>query len=353
MKIAQISVYSIKLPLNHPFRLSGGRLIESLDSTIVAIDTDAGIRGWGEGCPWGSAYAPAFSLGLRAGIAEIAPSLIGLDPRYTDVVYRAMDVLLCGHSYVKSALDMACWDILGKAAGLPVCDLLGGRVDRKIPLKTSVSMGTPDEMIQSIAWGREKGHTIHSCKVGAGVAKDIETIRVISDYVPVGENVIFDANGFWLMAEALQIMNSITGMALDFEQPCCSYAECLQVRRQTNHPMVLDESIQCYGDVIRAHTDQACDALNIRIGRVGGLTKAKRIRDFCVEAGFRLNILETGGSVISDTGAVHLAQSTPSSHLQATCLIHQMLAIDIATGGARNQGGYTISSGTAGAGFGA
>ena len=146
MRITQISVYSIKLPFSHPFRLSGGRLVESLDSTIIAIDTDAGIRGWGEGCPWGTAYAPAFSLGLRAGIEEIAPSLIGLDPRRTDVVYRAMDVLLCGHPYVKSALDMACWDILGKTAGFPICDLLGGRVDQKIPLKTSVSMGTPDEM---------------------------------------------------------------------------------------------------------------------------------------------------------------------------------------------------------------
>ena len=195
--------------------------------------------------------------------------------------------------------------------------------------------------IQSIAWGREKGYTIHSCKVGAGVAKDIETIRVISDYVPASESIIFDPNRSWLMIEALQIMNSITESVLDFEQPYHSYEECLQVRRQTRHPIVLDESIQCYGDVIRAHRDQACDALNIRIGRVGGLSKAKRIRDFCVETGFRLNILETGGSVISDTGAVHLAQSTPSSHLQATCLIHQMLTVDIAVGGARNEGGYT------------
>ena len=111
--------------------------------------------------------------------------------------------------------------------------------------------------IQSIAWGREKGYTIHSCKVGAGVAKDIETIRVISDYVPASESIIFDPNRSWLMIEALQIMNSITESVLDFEQPYHSYEECLQVRRQTRHPIVLDESIQCYGDVIRAHRDQA------------------------------------------------------------------------------------------------
>ena len=116
MKITRITVYQLDMPLVEPYYLSGGRLkFERLDSTFLRIDTDEGISGWGEGCPWGHTYLPAHGPGIRAGIATLAPALIGLDPRSLDHVNRIMDVQLPGHPYVKSPIDMACWDILGKA----------------------------------------------------------------------------------------------------------------------------------------------------------------------------------------------------------------------------------------------
>ena len=119
MKIARIDVHQVTLPLEKPYRLSGGRLLfEALDSTIVRVHTDEGIDGWGEGCPWGATYLPAFGRGVRAGLAEIAPQLLGRDPRRSDVVDAIMDTALPGHPYVKSALDMACWDILGDAVAV-------------------------------------------------------------------------------------------------------------------------------------------------------------------------------------------------------------------------------------------
>ena len=130
MRITKLTVWSVDLPLVRPYSLSGGRLhFERLDSTIVRIDTDEGLVGWGEGCPWGSTYLPAFARGIRAGVEELAPAVLGLDPRRTDVVYRAMTLALPGHPYLKSPIDMACWDIAAKAAGLPLCDLLGGRTE--------------------------------------------------------------------------------------------------------------------------------------------------------------------------------------------------------------------------------
>ena len=129
MKIKEIHVYQVDLPLANPYWLSGGRLkFEKLDSTVVRLETDDGLTGWGEGCPWGVTYLPAFPRGIRAGIEELAPSLLGLDPRQLDVVNRTLDKALPGHPYIKSALDIACWDILGKATGLPLCDLLGGLI---------------------------------------------------------------------------------------------------------------------------------------------------------------------------------------------------------------------------------
>jgi L-alanine-DL-glutamate epimerase-like enolase superfamily enzyme len=107
MKINQISLYALELPLKEPYLLSRGRLFERFDSTFVKIDTDEGITGWGEVCPWGASYLPAFTGGVRAAIAEMAPHLLGQDPRQPEAVYRLMDRALAGHAYAKAGIDFA------------------------------------------------------------------------------------------------------------------------------------------------------------------------------------------------------------------------------------------------------
>jgi len=109
------------------YKWSGGKSVAVFDSTVVAVATDAGVTGYGEVCPLGPAYLPAYAAGVRAGLLELAPKLLGEDPTQLGKLNRAMDAALKGHPYVKSAVDVACWDILGKVAGLPVCVLLGGR----------------------------------------------------------------------------------------------------------------------------------------------------------------------------------------------------------------------------------
>src|SRR5215472_11610324 len=114
MKIARILAYQVDLPLKEGgYSFSGGRSIRGYDSTIVRIETDAGVVGFGEVCPLGPAYLPAYANGVRAGIAELGPHLIGRDPTDVGVMGALMDRHLKGHSYVKSPIDMACWDILG------------------------------------------------------------------------------------------------------------------------------------------------------------------------------------------------------------------------------------------------
>ena len=128
MKIARIDVWKIELPLlEGSYKWSSGRSVEVFDSTLVRLEADDGTYGWGEVCPLGPFYLPAYGPGARAGIKELGPQLIGLDPRDLARVNDAMDKALLGHNYVKSPLDMACWDLLGKAAGLPAVTLLGGR----------------------------------------------------------------------------------------------------------------------------------------------------------------------------------------------------------------------------------
>ena len=307
----------------------------------MRIATDAGIDGWGEGCPWGSTYLPAFALGIRTGITELAPAVLGADPLRLDVLNRLMDTALPGHPYVKSALDVACWDIAGKAAGRPVADLLGGDTGEPVVVQSSIPTGTPDEMIESIERARAAGYRVHSPKVGSGVAEDVARIRAIGGYLPPTDSVTFDANRAWTPDEAIRVMSQTADVDGYFEQPCETYEENLQVRRVSRQPIILDETIVTYADMLRTVSDRACEAIGLKLNRVGGLTKARRIRDLCVAAGLRMNIEETGGSALADTGAVHLAQATPASHRRATWLCHDMLTIDPVVGGARNQRGVT------------
>lgn len=342
-------MFPLVLPLKHPYRLSGGRLLfERLDSTFVRLETDNGLIGWGEGCPWGSTYLPAFPGGIRAAIAELAPVVLGMDPRRTDVINLAMDTALPGHLYAKSAIDQACWDLFGKSVDLPVYELLGGGFEQDIVVQSSIGSDNPEAMLANILAHHERGYTVHSPKIGSGVSDDVARIMTIAAGLPEGDSVTFDANRAMLPDDAIRLMRQTASVDAYFEQPCETYEECLQVRRATTQPIILDESIVDYTDLIRAHRDGACEAIGLKIERVGGITRAKRMRDFCVQTGIRMNIEATGGSILADTVAVHLAQSTPARYLRATWLCHEMLTIDPAEGGARNVGAYTRAPTTPG-----
>ena len=115
--------------------------------------------------------------GARTGIRELGPTLLGLDPCELDRVNLAMDRTLKGHPYVKSALDMACWDLLGKAAGLPVTTLMGGRHDESFALYRAISQEAPAAMADKVAGYRREGYRKFQLKVGGEVEADIARIK--------------------------------------------------------------------------------------------------------------------------------------------------------------------------------
>ncbi len=341
MQITRINVWQLDLPLHKPYFLSGGRLkFECLDSTIVQIDTDRGLCGWGEGCPWGVTYLPAFARGIRAGLDELAPLLIGRDPRQHDAINRVMDLALPGHPYIKSAIDIACWDIAAKSAGLPICEMLGAREPDPVPIASSVSTGSPREMLDEVQRFRDMGYLVHSCKIGANVSLDIKRINLLAENERSDEIIFYDVNRAWLPHEAITVMNATTGITSWFEQPCETLDEIAQVRRQTSHPVCVDEGLHSYNDLTRIHAEGIAEIVNIKINRVGGLTKARRIRDFCQATGIAMLIMDSGGSVISDSAVAHLAQSIPQPYCLGVWSCQEMVSVDTAPGrGVRNVDG--------------
>ncbi len=210
MKIKRISAYQVDLPLHEGrYAWSGGKSVDVFDSTIVQVETDNGLVGHGEVCPLGPFYLPAYAAGVRTGLVELAPHLIGLDPRQLAILNEHMDRALKGHAYVKSGIDIACWDILGQAAGQPACVLLGGRYGEDFVLYRAISQRPPAEMADSVAAYRAEGYRRFQLKVGSDADTDIERIRAVAAVLVPGDVLIADATTGWLAPKAARVLRAL------------------------------------------------------------------------------------------------------------------------------------------------
>ncbi len=341
MKITRITVYHVDLPLRDPYWLSGGRLrFDVLDATFVKLETDAGLTGWGEGTPWGHTYVPAHGPGIRAGIETMAPVILGQDPRALDQVERAMDRCLPGHLYAKAPIDMACWDITGQAAGLSIADLLGGRDEEGTWIASSVSSGSPDYMLDIIKSYRAQDYRVHSAKVGGDIEADIERIRFLEAARLPEERILYDVNRAWTRREASIVMNAVADLGITVEQPCETLDDIAALRSVTTTPISVDETLVTLQDACRIAREGLAEVFGIKLNRVGGLTKARRMRDIALAHGIQMYVMATGGSVLADTEAAHLSQSIPPEFRLGTWACQDMLTLDVAAGrGARSDGG--------------
>lgn len=345
MKITTISAYQVDLPLHEGnYNWSGGNSVSVFDSTVVRVETDDGITGWGEICPLGPAYLPAYAAGARTGIAELAPHLIGADPTELDLLNRRMDAAMRGHPYVKSALDIACWDILGQVAGLPVATLLGGHVGDDFVLYRAISQESPEAMAAKIAGYRAEGYRRFQLKVGGDPDTDIERIKAAAAVLEPGDKLIADANTGWSQHEAMRVADAVRDVDVYIEQPCMSYEECLAVRRHTNRPFVLDEVVDGINMVVRGINDQAMDVINLKISKVGGLTRARQIRDLCVSMGIAMTIEDTWGGDITTAAIAHLAHSTPERLLFTSTDFNSYVTVSIAEGAPQRANGRMAAS---------
>jgi L-alanine-DL-glutamate epimerase-like enolase superfamily enzyme len=345
MKIRRISAYQVDLPLHEgSYKWSGGKSVEVFDSTVVRIETDRDLAGHGEVCPLGSVYLPAYAEGVRTGLAKLAPSLIGADPCQPGKFNWLMDRVLKGHPYVKSALDMACWDIAGQVAGQPVCNLLGGRYGADFVLYRAISQQSPDQMAENVAGYRAEGYRRFQLKVGSDPSTDVQRIKAVAAVMQPGDILVADANTGWLMHDAAKVVRQVHDADVYIEQPCRSYEECLSIRRRTNHPFVLDESIDGIDMLLRGHKDDAMDVVNIKISKFGGLTKAAQARDLCVSLGVAMTIEDSWGGDIVTAAIAHLAHSTPTEMLFTSTDFNSYVTVSIAAGAPQRQGGRMAAS---------
>jgi len=298
------------------------------DSTIVALDTDAGLTGWGEMAVISALYGDSFAAGARAGIVELAPLLLGADPTQPRAFYALLDSGMRGQPYVKSGLDMAAWDLTARAAGRPLCEALGARFGESVPLYDVVTV-LPAE--RAVALARElasEGYRRIQVKVGTKPEVDAERLAAVRD--AVGPTVVLyaDANGAFTTGDARRFLRATRDLEYTLEQPCRTYAECASVRPAADRPLVLDESIVTLDDLLRAHRERVADGVTIKLQRVGGITRAALMRDVAAELGLEVTIEDAGGASLVTAAVTHVGLGTPERLRMHTCDFHTWVTVD-------------------------
>jgi L-alanine-DL-glutamate epimerase-like enolase superfamily enzyme len=282
MKITEIHVYQVDLPVKDgPYTSSDGD-VHALDSTIVKVVCSNGLIGYGECCPVGPTYAPEHALGARAALAQMAPHLIGENPLVVNLLHANMEQHLNGHGYAKAAIDIAAWDIAGKHYGVRVCDLLGGAQTDNVPSYYTTGLVSPDEAVHIAKSKRDEGFKRLQIKVGGRpVEIDIEVIRKIWETVGTDLRLAADANRGWTTRDTIIASNALTGIPVIFEQPCDTLAEIEIVRNIICHPIYLDESTKDIQAVISAAGKGLCDGFGLKLTRFNGITGLSTVRDIC------------------------------------------------------------------------
>lgn len=333
MKIARVTAWRQDQPFRDgPYVCSGNRVALGFESTIVRIETDEGLAGWGEMSPLGSFYAPAFAAGARAGVAELAPKLVGLDPVPWRALEAMLDAEMMGQPYVKSSIDMALWDVRARAAGQPLAEFLGGRFGEGVDLYRSISQAAPDSMAARAKKYLAEGYRRLQVKVGGDPRLDVERLLAVRDAVGPDVVLFADANGGWTRAAARLFLNAVRDVAFTMEQPCMAYEDCRAIRAHCAQPMVLDESIDTPASLVRAHDDGVADGVTIKIARVGGVGKAARMRDLCVDLKLPVTVEDTGGAEIDTAAMAHLSLSTPAELRLHTVDFHNWVTTGHGTG---------------------
>jgi L-alanine-DL-glutamate epimerase-like enolase superfamily enzyme len=316
VKITRIETIPVQIPIN-PQRAIRGSLGAHIVSPflMIKIHTDEGIGGLGE-----VSCTPIWS-GEDQVTADhfihdyLAPALQGQDPVQIERLTAKLRQRLAANPFTKAGVEMALWDILGKAAGLPLYRLWGGPVRDFVPTKFSVSGLEPDKAGELAAWAVAKGFSAMKVKVGMDPEGDVARVRAVREAVGPDVRLGVDANGGWSPRVAIQTIRRMYEFGIYFaEQPVppVDPAWMADVRNHVNIPIMADESVNTVQDAMSLARAGAADVLSLYVGKGGGVSVARKIAAVAEAAGLVCTVgsnLEMG---VASAAMIHLAMATPA-----------------------------------------
>ena len=319
MKITRIRVFKTALPyVGGTYAWGAGNAIEVAQASVVVLDTDSGLQGCGEFTPCGENYMVAHSEGVTALARLVAPHLLGEDPRQIARIELVLDDAVQGHGYAKAPFDAACWDILGQTTDQPVWMLLGGKLTDGVPMYRVAPQNTTKETLAEIQRYRAQGYRQFQIKVGRNWERDIERIHAGVGLLEPGEKAMADANQGWRVDDAVSEARATNTLDYILEQPCRTYSECQQVRRVADQPMKLDECVTGMAAAQQIVADRGAEMCCLKLSNLGGLSKARRVRDFLIDNRIPVVSEDTWGGEITTAVVAHFAASTSPDYLLNT-----------------------------------
>ncbi|MBO0588550.1 dipeptide epimerase [Sporosarcina sp. E16_8] len=312
MKIAEIEIFAIHLPLYEPFVISYATY-DYMPSIIVKITTDAGIVGYGEGVAdehvTGESWKGTFEILKNT----LAPKLIGENPMNMERIHELMDAEIYGVPTAKAAIDIACYDVAGKALGIPVYNLLGGRYHEEFPITHVLSIAAPEAMAREAEEHVAAGYRSMKMKVGTNVADDVLRIQAVRDRVGEEIAIRVDVNQGWEnSANTLQGLQKLQDCSLDWlEQPVRAddIDGMVEVKSKSSTPMMIDEGCRGVRDMKEIIAKRAADKVNIKLMKCGGIYPATKLAHMAEMAGIECQIGSMVESSIGSAAGFHVAFS--------------------------------------------
>ncbi|MEK4484112.1 dipeptide epimerase [Psychrobacillus sp. FSL H8-0484] len=312
MKIKEIDIYAIRLPLVDPFIISY-HTYDDMPSIIVKLTTEDGLVGYGEavadehvtGETWESTYAILQHT--------LAPLLIGENPMEFERLHEKMDKAVYHAPAAKAAMDIACYDVVGKKLGVPVYQLLGGRYHEKFPITHVLSIGTPESMAEEAEKRMKEGYSSFKMKVGTEIQADVKRIQAVR--AKVGDDIAIrvDVNQGWKnSANTITAMRQLEDAGLDWlEQPVVAddFNGMVEVKAKTSTPLMMDEGLRGFRDMRELIEKNAAHKVNIKLMKCGGIYPAMKLAHMAEMAGIECQIGSMVESSIGSAAGFHVAFS--------------------------------------------
>lgn len=340
MKITRLTLWHLPLTSHEAYYMADGKTCDTVETAVIAVETDAGLTGWGEVCPIPH-YLPAYARGVAPALTELAPVILGADPVGPEALMAKVNDWLPGHRYAKSALDIALWDITGKVAGLPLFALLGGWRAADMPLYHSITCIAPEDMARIARDAQAQGITQFQVKLGADAnwEADVARLRLVREAVGAGPLVYGDWNCGATSLDAIRVGRAAASFDVMLEQPCATIEDCARVKAATNLPMKLDETAHDTASLLHGHRAGVMDAVALKLSKFGGLSAMRAARDLCLHLGPKMCIEDTWGSDITTAALSHLGAATDPRRVLNVCDLSGYVSPRIADDGPLRRAG--------------
>ncbi|MGM8366016.1 mandelate racemase/muconate lactonizing enzyme family protein [Virgibacillus sp. W0181] len=280
VKIIEAEIYGVAYPLKKPFIISY-TTYHHMPTVLIKLKTSDGMIGWGEATPDEHVTGESLTSTIAMLRDTLLPAIAGKSPFEMERIHEAMNEAVYGAPTAKAAIDIACYDLAGKALKTPVYQLLGGKYREEMEVPYVLSILPPEQLVKEAKEAVAKGYQILKMKVGTDLALDVERIRKVAEAVGDSISIKVDANQGWsTVANTLKVLRQLKNVSVDwYEQPVMAddFEGLATVRLKSEEAIMADEGIRNSSDLYKLLKLQAVDFINIKLMKCGGIFPAMKL----------------------------------------------------------------------------